>query len=308
MITHRIALVRRLTLLAVGTLALHALADTGSQKTFPRTADAMRALANAARTDDKAALLAILGPGSDELVSSGDPVDDRARGVRFAAQVAERTTFETMPSGAVVAHIGKDGWPFPIPLVKDGDAWRFDTAAGRDELLNRRIGSNELKAIDVSKVYVTAQREYARQSPDHVYAEKVRSDPGKRDGLYWEDSDGTSTSPFGPLVAEAAAGGYEPSPQPGSGPRPFHGYVFRILTAQGASAPGGARSYVKDGKMSDGFGLLAYPADYGSSGIMTFIVGPDGIVFQKNLGDKTAEVAKAITTYDPDDSWAPVRD
>jgi hypothetical protein len=272
----------------------------------------MRALVAAARKDDQAALLAILGPGSEDLVSSGDPVADARERQRVATAATERTRLETLESGAVVAHLGKDDWPFSIPLVKDGAQWRFDTAAGREEGLNRRIGRNELGTLATCRAYVQAQREYARRNPTDaagpsVYAQKVRSDAGKRDGLYWEDSTGRHPSPLGPLIAEADAEGYGPH-DPGGEPQPYHGYVYRILTAQGAHAPGGARSYLKDGTMSGGFALVAYPAHYGASGIMTFVVGPEGIVFQKNLGDKTGEIAKAITAYDPDDSWTPVRD
>ena len=280
------------------------------QKKFARPADAMHALVGAARKSDQSALLAILGPGSEEVLSSGDPIDDRAAVKRFVAAAAERLRLETLGSGAVIAHLGKAEWPFPIPLVKDGDEWRFDTPAGREELLNRRIGRNELKAIDVCHVYVKAQREYAsrqRDGGEPVYAQKLRSDPGQHDGLYWDDPTGKHPSPLGPFLAEADAEGYTKQ-EAGAPPRPFHGYFYRALTAQGPHAPGGARSYLKDGKMTGGFALLAYPADHGSSGVMTFVVGPQDVVYQKNLGDKTAEEAKAITTYDPDDSWTPVRD
>jgi DUF2950 family protein len=287
-----------------------AAAEAPAQKTFPTPADAMHALAKAARTDDKAALLAILGPGSEDVISSGDPIDDRATGQRFAARVAERVRFWTHQSGAVIANIGKEEWPFAIPLVKAGEGWRFDTAAGRDELLNRRIGRNELQAVDVCRTFVKAENEYARlrgAGSGVVYAQKVRSEPGKQDGLYWDDPTGKNPSPLGPLLAEADAEGYT-KPAEGAGPRPFHGYIYRILTGQGAHAPGGAKSYLKDSTMTGGFALLAYPAEHGSSGVMSFIVGPQGLVYQKNLGDKTAEAAKAITAYDPDDSWTPVRD
>jgi hypothetical protein len=285
-------------------------ADAPGQKKFAQPTQAMRALVDAARTYDEAALLAILGPGSEDIISSGDPIDDRATGRRFAAHVSERLRLETLDSGAVIANIGKDDWPVSIPLVQDADGWRFDTAAGREELLNRRIGRNELKAMNACRAYVEAQREYARRESagagGPVYAQKVRSDPGKRDGLQWDDPTGRHPSPLGPLLAEAEAEGYA-KPEPGAAPRPYHGYFYRILTAQGPHAPGGARSYLKDGVMTGGFALLAYPAEHGSSGVMTFVVGPQGVVYQKNLGATTAEAAKAITAYDPDDFWAPVR-
>ncbi len=285
-------------------------ADAPAQKTFAQPEAAVRALLAAVSSGNKTEQMAILGPGSEDIVSSGDPVADKIAAQRIAKAAAERTRVETLGSGDVVAYLGKDDWPLPIPLVKDGERWRFDTVAAHDEVLNRRIGRNELKAIQVSRAYVDAQREYAsrdRGAGAGVYAQKLRSEPGKQDGLYWNDESGTHPSPLGPLLAEASAEGYGPR-QEGAAPQPYHGYLYRSLQAQGASAPGGARSYVKDGKMTGGFALLAIPAEHGSSGIMTFMVGPQGIVYQKNLGDKTAEAAKAITTFDPDDSWTPVRD
>jgi Protein of unknown function (DUF2950) len=194
--------------------------------------------------------------------------------------------------------------------VKDGTAWRVDTAAGREELLNRRIGRNELSTLVTCRVFVEAQGDYARlkgKPGAPVYAQKVRSDEGQQNGLAWDDPTGKHPSPLGPLIADADAEGYT-KPAEGEGPRPYHGYYYRILTAQGASAPGGAKSFLKGGAMTGGFALLAYPADYKVSGVMTFIVGPEGVVYQKDLGEKTAELAKAITSFDPDDSWTPVRD
>jgi hypothetical protein len=307
------SILRRATLVAAALLipVRAAAADAPAQKKFAKPEEAVRALVAAARSDDKAAMAAILGPESEEILSSGDPVDDKAAAQRFLTGAAEGTRLETLDSGAVIVHIGKDDWPFPIPLVKDGDEFRFDTPAGKEELLNRRIGRNELKAIDVAHVYVDAQREYASRErvpgSGRTFAQKVRSEPGKQDGLYWDDPTGKQPSPLGPFVAEAESGGYE-TPEAGAAPRPFHGYYYKILTAQGPHAPGGARSYLKDGKMTGGFAMLAYPAEHGSSGVMTFMVGSQGIVYQKNLGDKTADVAKAMTTFDPDDSWTPIRD
>ena len=313
MLTHLKTPLRISIAIALVALAsLHApAAEPSAQTKFARPEDAMRALVAAVRADDKAKLTAILGADSEEMISSGDPIDDRAQGRRFAERATERTTFETLDSGAVIAHIGSDAWPFAIPLTKDGDEWRFDTVAGREELLNRRIGRNELTAVAVSHAYVDAQYEYATSPRNgdgkRAYAQKVRSDPGKKNGLYWEDPSGKQPSPFGPLVAEAADEGYAPQEE-GAAPRPYHGYFYRILTAQGPNAAGGARNYVKDGRMTGGFALIAVPADYGSSGIMSFLVGPPGIVYQKNLGEKSAEIAAKITTYDPDGSWTPIRD
>jgi hypothetical protein len=277
-----------------------------AQKTYARPDEAVRVLIDAARANDVAALVAILGPGSDDVVSSGDPVADRNARSRVVAAAKQRTRLETLPAGPVIAHFGADDWPLPIPLVKDGERWRFDTAAAREEILNRRIGNNELKAIAVAHVYVEAQHEHARR--EHDYAQKVRSESGKHDGLYWDDPTGKNPSPLGPLLAEASAEGYTTKPDPNAAPQPYHGYFYRILTEQGAHAPGGAKSYLKNGKMTGGFALLAWPADHGASGVMTFIVGPQGIVYQKDLGDKAADAAKSITAFDPDDSWTPVRD
>jgi hypothetical protein len=295
-------------LLAIGVLvaaAQRAPAADPAQKTYTRPEDAVRALLDAARRDDDAGLIAILGPGSEDIVSSGDPISDRAERSRVVTAAGHGMRIETLPWGAAVARLGRDDWPLPIPIVKDGDRWRFDAAAARDELLNRRIGRNELKAIAVARVYVDAQRQHARRVGD--YAQKLRSQPGARDGLYWDDPTGTDPSPIGPLLAEAAAEGYA-RPDPDAGPQPYHGYFFRILTEQGAHAPGGVKSYLKDGKMTGGFALVAYPAERGSSGVMTFIVGPQGIVYQKDLGNQTAEAVRTMKAYDPDDTWTPVRD
>jgi hypothetical protein len=284
-------------------------ADAPEQKRFARPAAALSALVEAVGKDDKTAMLAILGSDAEEVVSSGDEVEDAGARKRFVASAHERTRFETLDQGHAVAHLGKDDWPFPIPLVKDAEGWRFDTAAGKDELLNRRIGRNELAAIAVAREFVDAQREYASKDRGDgvgVYAQRLLSTPGKRDGLYWEDPAGNDESPMGPLVAKADAEGYAVQQSAGT-PQVYHGYFFRLLTGQGEHAPGGARSYVKDGRMTGGFALVAWPAEPGNSGVMTFIVGPQGIVFEKNLGAQTAELAKAMTTFDPDPAWTPVR-
>jgi DUF2950 family protein len=287
------------TLLCVALLPVAA----GAQERFASADAAVRALEAAARAPGRQRLAAVLGPDSDELVSSGDPVDDAAARKRFATAAAERTRIERTSDTMAVLHVGRDDWPFPIPLVRGDDGWRFDTAAGKEELLNRRIGRNEITAIEVSRAYVDAQHEYARRF--QVYAAALRSTPGKHDGLYWEQTD-HDVSPLGPLVASATAQGYDVA-EGSQEPRPYHGYFFRMLTAQGSRAPGGARDYVQDGRMTGGFALLAWPAAHGSSGVMTFMVGPQGIVFQKDLGDDTADAVKSITTYNPDPSWEPTR-
>jgi hypothetical protein len=283
--------------------------SAADQPSYKTPEQAIRALADAARKDDTAKIQSILGPDSEDVVASGDPVADEAARKRFVAAVGERVRVDKVDDTHTVVVLGRDDWPFPIPLVKVGSAWRFDTAAGRDELINRRVGQNELRAIATLRAYVDAQREYAAE--DHgagkgVYAQKINSTPGQHDGLYWEHGDGKTRSPIGPFVAEAAADGYTPA-EAGGAPRPFHGYLFRILTAQGANAPGGAKSWITDGKMTGGFGMVAWPAEYGVSGVQTFVVNQQGIVFQKDLGEQTDATARAMTAYDPDASWTPVR-
>jgi Protein of unknown function (DUF2950) len=303
----------RFVLVAVAVVCFRAVAAHGetpsAQTQFKTPTAAMQALVAAARSNDRTKLAGILGPDSAELLSSGDDVADAEDRARFVARVNERTRFETLPDGKTIAHIGRQATPFAIPLVKEGEQWRFDTAAGKDEVLNRRIGRNELMVIAAARGYVDAQEEFARTTGTdggaHAYAQKIRSTPGQRDGLYWDDPSGTDESPLGPLFGSASAEGYQLAEQPAL--EPYHGYLFRILTGQGAAAPGGARSYVKDGKMTGGFALVAWPAEYGHSGIMTFLVNKQGIVFQKDLGAQTAEAVKAITTYDPDASWSPTR-
>lgn len=280
--------------------------ESGAQTHFKSPTAAVQALVGAARAGDRPKMLAILGPEGEPLVESGDDVEDAGERRRFVAMASQRTRFETLSDGTVIAHLGRAGTPLAIPIVKDGDAWRFDTVAGKDELLNRRIGRNELSAIAALRAYVDAQLQYARLDPGSVFAQKIRSEPGKHDGLYWENTSGTDESPLGPLFADAAGEGYAVNDQSAT-PQPFHGYFFRILTAQGANAPGGAQNYVKDGKMTGGFAMVAWPAEYGQSGVMTFLVNRHGIVFEKDLGAQTADVVKAMTAYDPDKSWLPTR-
>ena len=205
--------------------------------------------------------------------------------------------------------IGDEQWPFPIPLVKVGGGWEFDTDAGRDEILSRRIGRNELQVIDLCRAYVLMQEEYASQPRDGkvagLYAQKLRSAPGRQDGLYWKVGPEERTSPLGDLVAQAAAEGYDEDKSPSQ--QPFSGYHFRVLTAQGPAAKGGARSYIVNGEMSGGFALIAYPADYGQGGIMTFIVNQDGVVYQKDLGEDTPKAAPTLDAFNPDDTWTEVK-
>ena len=272
-----------------------------AQKTFASLDEAVNALVAALRAADRKALVEILGPQGNPLVWSGDDVADRAAFQRFTAEYDRAHRLEG-GGGKVVLYVGADDFPFPIPLVPDGPRWLWDTDAGDDELLNRRIGKNELATIQVCLAYVDAQREYYSRGQGLLeYAQRLDSAKGKHDGLYWETQPGERDSPLGPLVARARAAGY-PLPPP-RGPAPYHGYFYRILLAQGPDAPGGAYDFVVRGHMIGGFALVAYPASYGASGIMTFIVNQDGIVYQKDLGPKTAQAANAMKTYNPDKTW-----
>ena len=263
------------------------------------------ALIEAAAAEGSDLLLAVLGPDLAEMVS-GDPVADAAdRGwfvenARLSAQIED----ETGDSALLV--IGPDDWPFPIPLAKDDQGWFFDTAAGLEELLNRRIGLNEIYTLAALRAFVEAQREYAAADPmgqgTPVFADRILSSEGKRDGLYWPTQPGEPESPLGPLVAEAVGAGYGASPS-GEGPRPFHGYLYKILTAQGDQAPGGAMSYFKEGRLTQGVALLAWPARYGHSGIMTFLVNHKGMVYEQDLGEDTGALAAAIDAYNPGEGW-----
>jgi Protein of unknown function (DUF2950) len=273
-----------------------------AQKTFASLDEAVHALVAALRAADRKALVEILGPQGNPLVWSGDDVADRAAFQRFTAEYDRAHRLEG-GGGKVVLYVGDDDFPFPIPLVPDGPRWLWDTDAGDDELLNRRIGENELATIQVCLAYVDAQREYYSRGQGLLeFAQRLDSTKGKRDGLYWETRPGELDSPLGPLVARARAAGY-PLPPP-RGPAPYHGYFYRILLAQGPDAPGGAYDFVVRGHMIGGFALVAYPASYGASGIMTFIVNQDGVVYQKDFGPKTAQAANAMKTYNPDRTWA----
>jgi hypothetical protein len=280
-----------------------------AQKSFDSLDDAVNAFVAAIRAADRKALVAILGPEGQPLVSSGDDVADRAAFQRFAAEYDRAHRLEG-GGGKVVLYLGDDDFPFPIPLVPDGPRWIWDTDAGNEEILNRRIGRNELSAIEVCLAYVDAQREYYAWSPDGMgileFAQRLASTKGKRDGLFWETKPGERPSPLGPLVAEARAAGYRRAQ--GGGPTPYHGYLYRPLSAQGPDAPGGAYDFVVKGHMIGGFALVAFPASYGVSGIMTFIVSHDGVVYQKDFGPKTAQVGNAMKRYNPDRTWRKAAD
>jgi hypothetical protein len=268
--------------------------------------DAANALIVAAKAGDQNALLTIFGPDAKDLLNSGDPVEDKNAVTGFVSRYDVMHRWRRMPDGSQMLIVGADNFPFPIPLKKNSDGrWIFDTAAGKEEILNRRVGRNELAVIDVCRAVVNAQTEYFSQKHGGVkqFAQKFISDPGQQDGLYWPDTPGQPKSPVGPLAAQATADGYKADP---SRHQPFHGYYFGLLTKQGPDAPGGARDYMVNGKMTGGFALVAYPAKYGDSGVMTFIMDKDGVVLQKDLGKTTDQAAAAITEFNPDKSWVVV--
>ena len=288
-------------------LACTAVAFAAPQaKRFASLDDAVNALIGALRSFDQKALGDILGPEGRSLVSSGDDVADHNASQRFVAEYDKAHRLEG-GGGKVVLYVGADDFPFPIPLVPDGPSWRWDADAGREEILNRRIGRNELSAIQVCLAYVDAQREYYSQSHTRggilEYAQRIASSPGKHDGLYWPTKSDEPPSPLGPLVTRAQATGYARGSGSASGRVPFHGYFYRTLLRQGPHAPDGAYDYVVGGHMIGGFGLVAYPAVYGNSGVMTFIVNHDGVVYQKDLGPTTERVATKIDAFDPDGTW-----
>jgi hypothetical protein len=297
----------RLTIcaLALVVLAPMALAAPAAQKRFASPEAGITALVEAVKSDDQPMLLAVLGPHGGKLISSGDAVADRQGREAFIKAYGEAHKLALEGDTQATLVIGKDEWPMPIPLVKSRDGWRFDTRKGEEEILARRIGRNELSAIQVCLAIVDAEREYAAMDLDKdgvpEYAPKFVSTPGKRDGLYWETTPDGAPSPLGPLLAAAAREGYKPSDTPPL--EPYHGYFYRILTKQGKDAPGGAYDYLIKGKMIGGFAVIAYPARYGASGVKSFIVNQDGVVYENDLGKKTAAIASGMTTFNPDASW-----
>jgi hypothetical protein len=279
-----------------------------TQKRFKTPEEAVQSAIKAAKSNNRAEMLEIFGADAEDLLSSGDKVADRRARQVILAALNERWSLASEGANTKILVIGNEKWRYPIPLVKDSGGWRFDTAAGREEILFRRIGRNELNTISACGVYVRAQKEYAAKGhdgkPAGLYAQKFASQPGKQDGLYWKVGEGEELSPLGAFVAEADPEG---SSGERSGPIPFNGYLFRLLTAQGAAAPGGAKSYISNGEMKDGFALLAYPAQYRKTGVMTFIVNQEGVVYEKDLGEETAKAASQINEYNPDSSWRRAR-
>jgi hypothetical protein len=277
------------------------------EQTFPTPDDAVVALVDAVKANDLAKIDAILGPNARSAIASGDDVADRYGRDLFMAAYFQQASLSGDETSKTLL-VGSEEWPFPIPVVKAKSGWHFDTAAGIDELRFRRIGRNELSTIDFCLSYQAAQKEYAEKphdgNPAGTYAEKFASAPGKQDGLYWAVKEGEDPSPLGDLAAEAAAEGYTRSDNQ---PTPFRGYYFRILTAQGANATGGARNFIENGLMRRGFALVAFPAEYDKSGVMTFAVNQDGVVYEKDLGSETSKIAAEIKEFNPDSSWEKVK-
>ncbi len=282
------------------------------QRMFASPEEGVAALVDALRKDDKGALEAILGPGSDDVINSGDPVADKNAKDAFLMDYDAKSTLVPVNDTTRSLHVGQSDWPLPIPIVSRGANWGFDLDAGRDELLSRRIGRNEANAVGAALSYVDAQREYASEDHDGdsilEYAQLLGSTKGLENGLYWPVQPGEPESPLGRFFADAQSEGYfQAAEEQGNvadpPPEPYYGYRYLILTAQGPSARGGAYDYIVDGHMIGGFALIAYPVEYGDSGVMTFVVNHDGVVYQRDLGPDTADIAHTLTAFDPDAMW-----
>ncbi len=295
------------TMILLLTFPLQGYAAQIKQKTFASPEEAVKALVDAAKSGNQEELMVIFGTAGREVLSSGDTVDDKAVKEQFLKAYETKNTLIKEGDTKAVLQIGAEDWPFPIPLVKKNQQWVFDTKKGKEEMNNRRIGRNELSTIQVCLAYVDAQREYAAKDRDgdglFEYAQKFVSTPGKKDGLYWEAKPGEEESPLGDFAARAAGEGYKKT---SNKPVPYHGYYFRVLKAQGKNATGGAYDYLVNGRMIGGFGMVAYPAKYGVSGVMTFVVNHDGIVYEKNLGKDTTRIARAMKLFNPDKTWKKV--
>ena len=290
----------------LGTIAVVALLTSASQaqQAYPSPENAAAALVAAVKTGNRSDIMKVLGSAGADIVESGDDVADAEMRQRFVSAYDARNSIQTEGNKKATLILGADDFPFPIPLVNNKAGWEFDTAAGRREILYRRIGRNELDAIQTSLAFVDAQNEYAEKDRTGegagVYAQNIVSSPGKKDGLFWRDD--SDPSPLGELAAQATAEGYKAGEQA----TPYHGYYFRILKAQGPDAPGGALNYVVKGKMIGGFALIAYPAEYGNSGVMTFMVNHAGTVYEKDLGTRTERIVRRIYWFDPDQTWKKV--
>jgi hypothetical protein len=288
-----------MAVLLTGLFAVPSRAQQAGQKTFASPEEASKALFAAAKSNDEKALLDLLGSDGKEIISSGDAAEDAESRAEFVKRYEEMSRLVKEPDGSVSLYIGAHNWPCPIPLLNKGNIWYFDSATGRREIMFRRIGRNEISAIHVCRELAAAQKEYYSQQHNE-YARKIHSEEGKHDGLYWKTAETEPKSPIGPLVAQAVSG--EENKSRGAEPVPFRGYYFHILTRQGKNAPGGAKSYLVDGKMT-GFAFVAYPAVYRSSGVKTFVVGEDGVVYEKDLGKKTDAIAISLRELNPDSSW-----
>ncbi len=284
-------------------------ADKAKQKTFASPEEAAKAAIAAAKAGDSKELTAIFGAGSEKVLQSGDKVADKDARERFVKAADEANALEKSGDAKAVLTVGKDKWPFPVPIVKADSGWRFDLEAGKEEILNRRIGQNELFTMQSVLAYGDAQREYYTRNPENSkllhYAQKMASSPGKRDGLYFPVKSGEAPSPLGPLFDSAKAQGYAVG---GGKPGPYHGYKYKILTGQGADAKGGAYEYIAGGKMIGGFAVIAWPAKYGNSGVMSFMANHDGVVYEKDLGPGTEAAAQKITKFNPDKTWKAVQE
>ena len=304
-----VTLTAKLVLLALAVLPPVACkSNKPSIRAFASTDDAGNALLAAAQSGDRDTLLAIFGPDSKDVIFSGDAVQDKNTANKFSTEYGVMHRWRTMEDGSEILVVGADNFPFPIPLKKNGQGqWFFDTAAGKEEILNRRVGRNELATIEACRSAADAQQQYFAQVHDggrkRQYAQKFISDPGKQNGLYWNSAEGQPESPLGPLAAFATSEGYNVKPDAHT---PFNGYYFHMLLGQGSNAPGGAKQYVKDGKMVGGFAFVAYPAQYGNSGVMTFMINQDGVLFEKDLGQTTVATAAAMSEFDPGAGWTPV--
>ena len=294
-----------MTLVGMLACVTNVIAAETKPKSFATPEEAVKALIAAAKAHDVKAMQGILGAGSREIVQSGDAVADKAGRERFVKSYEEANRLEKAGDAKAVLNLGKDNWPFPVPVVKDAAGWHFDAKAGKEEILNRRIGRNELAVIQVAQAYVDAQREYYLRNPDGAkllhYAPKFASAQGKKDGLYYPVKSGEKPSPLGPLVSGARTEGYAKGKE--GKPVAYHGYHYRILKGQGPDAKGGAYDYVAQGRMIGGHAMVAWPATYGNSGVMTFIVNHDGVVFEKDLGPDTAAAVQKITKFNPDKTW-----
>ena len=286
-------------ILLTGLLAAPAFAQQAGQKTFASPEEASKALFAAAKSNDEKAMLELLGPEGKEIISSGDEAEDAQSRAEFVKRYEEMSRLVKEPDGNVTLYIGAHNWPCPIPLVNKGNLWYFDSAVGKQEILFRRVGRNEISAIHVCRELAAAQKEYSSQQHNE-YARWIQSEEGKHDGLYWKTAGNEPQSPIGPLVAQAVSD--DENKTRGVKPVPFRGYYFHILTRQGKNAPGGTRVYLADGKMT-GFAFVAYPAMYRTSGVKTFLVSEDGTVYEKDLGKKTETIAVSMHEFNPDSTW-----